>query len=264
MALYHIVLLAIIQGVTEFVPVSSSSHLILFPKLTGVADQGLVIDVAVHVGSLLAVLCFFYRDVLKLTKTFFCYPKAADADKKLLRYVIVSSLPVVLAGAVLYSISPEGLRNVVWIAWASIVFGVVLWVADHFFTAQKEMSALTRKDSILIGLVHVLALFPGVSRSGVTMSMARARGLTRVEAARFSLLIGIPVIAGAGVVGLYDVVRAGNVALGMDALLAVALSFVTAFVSIVLMMRWLGRFGFLPFVLYRIGLGVVILLFFAG
>ena len=264
MALIHLFLLAIVQGVTEFLPVSSSAHLVLFPKVVGVMDQGLIMDVAVHIGSLLAVLVFFYKDVLKLAQTTVLYRKAEEQDKNLLKHVIVASLPVVIAGAVLHYYLPNGLRNVMWIAWASIGFGLLLWAADHFGKTDKSVSDMTVKNAFWIGLAHICALFPGASRSGVTMSMARACGLSRVEAARFSLLIGIPVIAGAGVVGLYDLIRAGNIELGFDVLLAVLFSFFSALGAIVVMMKFLKSFSFLPFVIYRVALGVALLFFFGG
>jgi len=264
MTLIHLFLLAIVQGVTEFLPVSSSAHLVLFPKVVGVMDQGLIMDVAVHIGSLLAVLVFFYKDVLKLAHTTLMYTKAEEQDRNLLKHLIIASLPVVIAGAVLHYYIPDGLRNVMWIAWASIGFGLLLWAADHFGKTHKSVSDMTVKNAFWIGMAHICALFPGASRSGVTMSMARACGLSRVEAARFSLLIGIPVIAGAGTVGLYDLIRTGNIQLGYDVFVAIIFSFLSALGAIMVMMKFLKHFNFLPFVLYRVVLGGIILFVLQG
>ncbi len=262
MALWHLFLLSIIQGITEFLPVSSSAHLVLFPHLTGMADQGLIIDVAVHMGSLLAVATVFYKDVFLLIKTTCTYPKANKNDKKLLHNIIVASIPVIIAGAIFHIVFPDGLRDIKTIALMSIIFGIALFIADKFGKIEKKCDDVSIKIAFIIGIAHIFALIPGVSRSGVTMTASRGLGLSRVEAARFSLLIGMPVIAGAGAIGLYDLIGSGSISLGIDALFAVVFSFFSAWLSIILMLKWLQKFTFTPFVIYRIALGVTILLFF--
>ncbi len=261
MLLWHIFLLAIVQGITEFLPISSSAHLVLFPKVTGGADQGLIIDLAVHVGSLLAVMLVFFKEVILLTKTTILYPKATKEERKLLQNVLIGSIPVIIAGAIFYALLPDGLRNVQLIAAMSIIFGILLFWADRVGKIDKKCMTIGKKDAFLIGLAHIIALIPGVSRSGITMTMARARGMTRFEAARFSMLIGMPVIAGAGTVGLYDLIKAGNIELGIDALFAMFFSFIASLISILLMLKWLQKFSFTPFVIYRILLGIAIFAF---
>jgi undecaprenyl-diphosphatase len=263
MGFLHLFLLSVVQGITEFLPISSSAHLVLFPKAFGAADQGLVIDLAVHVGSLLAVLLVFRRDIGHVAGTALFYKKAKKNDKTLLWNIGIAALPVLIVGWAMHHHFPDGVRDVTVLSVASIVFGLFLFFADRFGKTDKTAEAMTGKDALMIGLAHICALVPGASRSGVTMTMARACGLSRVEAARFSLLIGVPVIAGAGFLGLLDVIRQGNAALGFDALLAVLLSFAASWLSIVLMMRWLKKSTFLPFVIYRLCFGVAALIFFA-
>lgn len=262
MGFWHLFLLSVVQGITEFLPVSSSAHLVLFPKAFGAADQGLVIDLAVHVGSLLAVLLVFRRDIAHVGKTALFYKKSEKKDRDLLLHILVAAVPVLIVGWAVHHQFPDGVRDVAVLAAASIVFGLLLFLADRFGKTAKTAEGMTGKDALLIGLAHICALVPGASRSGVTMTMARACGLSRVEAARFSLLIGVPVIAGAGFLGFCDVIRQGNAALGLDALLAVGLSFAASWLSIVLMLRWLVKFTFLPFVIYRICFGIAALVFF--
>jgi len=262
MGFLHLFLLSVVQGITEFLPISSSAHLVLFPKAFGVADQGLIIDLAVHVGSLLAVILVFRRDIGHVAATALLYKKAQQKDRALLWNIGIAALPVLIVGWAMHHHFPDGVRDITVLSVASIIFGLFLFFADRFGKMDKTADGMTARDALLIGLAHICALVPGASRSGVTMTMARACGLSRVEAARFSLLIGVPVIAGAGFLGLIDVIRQGNVALGFEALLAVFLSFTSSWLSIVLMMRWLKKSTFLPFVIYRLCFGITALIFF--
>ncbi|TVQ81809.1 MAG: undecaprenyl-diphosphate phosphatase [Micavibrio sp.] len=262
MTFWHLFLLSVVQGITEFLPVSSSAHLVLFPHLAGTADQGIIIDLAVHVGSLLAVILVFRKDIFDILKTALHYKAAPQKDKNLLAHILIACIPVLIVGMAVHCAFPDGIRNIVLIGWISIIFALLLWAADRFGATDKTVQNVTRKDAFIIGLLHILALIPGVSRSGITMTTARALGMSRVEAARFSLLIGIPVIAGAGFLGFLALLNGGSAALGFDALLAVVLSFAASYLAIVLMLRWLKNSTFLPFVLYRLCFGAAILLFF--
>lgn len=265
MSFYYLVILALVQGITEFLPISSSAHLVLLPKITGHADQGLVLDVAVHLGTLFAVMLYFRRDIIDIAAAYSV--KLSDisqpvvAARRLGQMVFVGSIPVMIAGFLLHIALPEGIRSVSVIAFTTIFFGLLLGWADHTCRCDRQLSDLKFKDAVIIGLGQMLALVPGTSRSGITMTAALFLGFTRTEAARFSLLLGIPAILGAGAIGAYDLVQSGNVMLGLDAVIGMGLSFVTAYAAIALMMRWLSSSGFMPFVIYRMILGIALLFF---
>ena len=256
MALHHILVLAIVQGLTEFLPISSSGHLILFGKVLGWPDQGLAIDVAVHVGSLAAVMAYFWRDVLqlfvgvgRLTTGRGGYPA------QLVRNIAVATVPVLVVGFLAKDYIATVLRDIEVIAWATLGFGVVLWLADKVGMTIRRMEHLGWGGALGIGLMQVLALIPGTSRSGITMTAGRLLGLERTEAARFSLLLSIPTIVAAGGLTGWDVYRAGDLRLGMDMAIAAGFSFLAALIAIAAMMSWLKHAGFGPFVLYRLALG---------
>lgn len=258
MPLLHIVILALIQGITEFLPVSSSGHLVLTHKILGTQgwDQDLTMDIAVHIGTLFAVLFFFRRDIAALLRA---------KNIKVPANIIIASLPVIVAGYVINGAAPEWLRTIPVIGWGFVVFGVVLWVADRFFPQEKAMENLSMRQAFFIGLAQALALIPGISRSGITMTAGRFLSLNRTESARFSLFLAIVAISGAGALGGIDLLHSGNVTLGLDALIAAFISFASSFLAIALMMRWLTRATFTPFVIYRIIFGAVLLaLFYSG
>lgn len=277
MVLFHIVILALIQGITEFLPISSSGHLVLAHAfMDGAAvdeaarwAEDLTMDVAVHVGTLFAVLLYFYRDIWSMVRGLIgllCINKAATeqggADQEgaqLCLYVVLASLPVIVAGFALHAWAPAFVRSVEIMAWATLIFGIVLWAADHFSPADKMLVTLNWKSALLIGLAQVLALIPGTSRSGITMTAGRALGFSRRESARFSLLLAVVAISGAGTLSGIDLWQSGDLALGKEAALAAGLSFVTALGAIALMMKWLEKSSFTPFALYRIILGLILL-----
>ncbi len=238
----------------------------LIPALTGWPDQGLIIDVAVHVGTLFAVLIYFWRDVLAVLRGAWAVVRGRRQgdDANLVLCLIVATLPVIIAGFALKSLIPEGIRSVEVIAWATIVFGVLLWLADKRFSAKRRITHMGIADAAVIGLAQAFALIPGTSRSGVTMTAARMLGFERTEAARFSMLLSIPAIAGAGLLLGLDVAGAGNMALTRDVALAAGLAFVSALAAIWGLMAWLRRATFTPFVIYRIALGVALLLYAYG
>ena len=260
--MYYLIILAIVQGITEFLPISSSAHLVILPYAMGEADQGLLIDVAGHVGTLFAVMLYFHKDILSIANAFTLKLTDKSDDysfyRKLGILVILASLPVILAGFALHSFLPEGIRDIRIIAATTLIFGLMLWWADR--RAQNlDLKKITFKSALIIGFAQIFALLPGTSRSGVTMTAAMALGFSRAEAARFSLLLGIPAILGAGTLGAIDLIKQGDNLLQIDALIAAALSFITAYVSILVMMRWLKSSTFTPFVIYRMILGIVLL-----
>ncbi len=261
MILYHIILLAVIQGLTEFLPVSSSGHLGLFHCFMDQCDhwdtENVTMDIAVHVGTLLSVLLYFSRDVVKmlLGAKDIGTGKAKTDNANLLFFILISSIPVIIAGLVLKTFEPDWLKTLHVIAWATIIFGVVLWWADAKTTAKREIKDLTFKDAILIGLSQILALIPGTSRSGITMTAARFLGFSRKEAAHYSLLLAMVAISGAGALIGLDLIKSTDVQLGMNALIAVILSFVSGLLAIALMMKFLEKCTFTIFAIYRIILG---------
>ena len=256
MSLLHIGVLALIQGVTEFLPVSSSGHLILVPVMTGWPDQGLIIDVAVHVGTLGAVMLYFWRDIGRMIMGVVGIGKERrENGARLAGYLVVATLPVIAAGLVVNYYLAEALRSLTVIAWATLIFGLVLYAADRRGMTVRRVEHMTLFDALVIGFAQALALIPGASRSGITMSAARMLGLERAEAARFSMLLSIPAILGAGVLKTRDLYAGGDVQLSLDAALAAGLAFATALIAIFGLMAWLKRASFTPFVIYRIILG---------
>ena len=262
MLLLHIIILALVQGITEFLPVSSSGHLVLTHSLLGenVGDlcweKNRTLDVAVHVGTLLSVLVYFRGELFKMSRT--CLVKDSQ-ERRLLTYIAIASVPVIVAGLVLQIWKPDWLCLLEITAWTTLIFGILLGVADKYKPCEKTLGQMTMKDSILIGLSQALALIPGTSRSGVTMTAARFLGFTRVEAAHFSLLLAIVAIGGAGFLGTLDLIQNGQIDLGIEALIAVILSFLSGWAAIAVMMKWLEKSTFMPFVIYRVILGIALL-----
>ncbi|WP_417828394.1 undecaprenyl-diphosphate phosphatase [Thalassospira sp.] len=257
MTLQHIILLAVVQGITEFLPISSSGHLVLAPAITGSADQGLLVDVAVHVGTLAAVLIYFWRDVFAMIGGFVrLFTGRINPGARLAIHIVLATIPVIAVGFYLkVSGIEEQLRSIEIIAWTTLGFGILLWIADKVGMTINRLEHMRWGGALFIGLAQVLALVPGTSRSGITMTAARFMGYERSDAAQFSMLMSIPVILGAGLLAGIDLHQAGDIALTEDILLAAGLSFATALVAIAVLMNWLKRSSFTPFVIYRILLG---------
>ena len=260
MPLLHLVALAVIQGVTEFLPVSSSGHLILIPQILNWPYQSIVIDVAVHVGTLGAVLVYVRRDVIAMSLGLYRRLRGLqDPQCTLFLQIVLASLPVIGAGYLVSQHLGSSLRTIEIIAWSTAGFGLLLAVADRFGQHGYRLQHMRYRTALLIGCCQVLALIPGASRSGVTMTAARMAGFDRPASARFSLLLAIPAILGAGTLEGVKLYRQGGLALGIDAAIAAGLAFVTALLSITLMMAWLRRAGFMPFVAYRLIIGGALL-----
>ena len=256
MSILHIVVLTLVQGVTEFLPISSSGHLVLVPIFTGWPDHGLIIDVAVHVGTLFAVILYFSRDIIAMLKGVVMAARGRkDPYAKLSGLLVLATIPVFAAGYGLKYYGVDGLRSLNVIAWTTLGFGVVLWISDKVGMTLRRVEHLGVSDAIIIGFAQVLALVPGTSRSGITMTAARILGMERSDAARFSMLLSIPTIIGAGALSALDLYRIGDLHLTVDAIFVAGLSFVTAMVAISFLMTWLRRSSFAPFAIYRIFLG---------
>lgn len=264
--LLHIAVLALIQGITEFLPVSSSGHLVLVSPLTGWPDQGLVIDVAVHIGTLGAVIAYFWRDLWKMTAGVFRQLSGRkDPNARLALQIVLATLPVIAAGYALNHFFPQGIRSLTVVAWATLGFGIVLFIADKAGMTIRRIEHIGFGDAFVIGFAQVLALIPGTSRSGITMSAARILGFEREDAARFSMLLSIPTILGAGTLKGLELYQSGNAELTGLAILAAGMAFFTALAAIALLMAWLRRSSFTPFVIYRVILGGILLgLVYAG
>ena len=263
MPLLHLFVLSLVQGITEFLPISSSGHLVLTWEVLGSDvpehDQ-LIVDIAVHVGTLAAVCGYFRRDIADMvTGVFAGLAGRPTAGTRLAVFVVLATLPVIAAGFLLKDMVDDVLRSAEVIAWTTLGFGVLLYVADKAGAQLRRVSDMRWADALIIGLMQILALVPGTSRSGITMTAGRLLGYDRREAARFSMLLAIPAIAGAGTLAGLDVYQSGNLALGLDALIAAAMAFAAAWAAIALLMRWLSHASFTPFVIYRIALGGLLL-----
>ncbi len=260
MELLNIIVLAIVQGITEFLPVSSSGHLILVPKFTGWADQGLTTDVMVHVGSLFAIMVYFWKDVMRLIKGGIELLLGRWTDEsRLAAYIIVGSLPIIVIGITLEKLNVlENLRTFEVIGWTAIVYGTLLFVTDRYGLRIRFLGDMRMNPAIIIGFAQALALIPGTSRSGITTTAARALGYDRADALRFSFLLGMPAIAGAGIYKSYQVYSAGQTIPATD-LYAAGLTFFSAILTMMFMMKLVKHYSFLPYVIYRWILGCFLL-----
>ena len=260
MTLIQIIILASVQGLTEFLPISSSGHLILVPVLSNWPDQGLAFDVAVHVGTLSAVVLYFRKDIGQMVMAWFqsVTRRQHNAHSKLAWAVIIGSIPVGLGGLLLHDLADTVFRSPLVIAWATIGFGILLGISDWVGKKVESLDNMSWVHIILIGVSQVLALIPGTSRSGITMTTGLLLGLTRQAAARFSFLLSIPAILMASGYKSLKLIDTPNVD-WMAIILGVGLSALTAYVCIHLFLKLLDRIGMLPFVIYRIVLGVVLL-----
>ncbi len=263
MTTLQIFYLSLLQGITEFLPVSSSGHLILLSKFSYFPDQGLALDVAVHVGSILAVMIYFSETIWEIIKgvikTKFI-PNFKNYGAQIFWLVVIGTIPAVIAGFALKSYGMEWLRDTRIIGWTILGYGLLLFIADSFSMTIRQIKHMGVTDAILIGLAQCLALIPGTSRSGITITMARFLGLERREAAKFSMLLSIPAIIAAAVLTGYEVWQAGDfqeIAWMFD---GVVYSYLASIVAIYVVMWWLKKSTFLPFVIYRIILGSILLL----
>ena len=256
-SLLQIVVLALIQGITEFLPISSSAHLILPAALTDWPDQGLAFDVAVHFGTLLAVIAYFRRDLVGFARSgvALAVERRWDANLDLLAKVAIATVPIVVTGLLFKAEIESHLRSTTVIAITTIVFGIALLLADRRRAARTSPSYL---QATLIGLAQAVALVPGTSRSAITIAAALALGFSRPGAARFSFLLAIPAIAGATFYTAVDV-GPSMPTTWADLEMGFAIAAAAAFVCIAAFIRIIERIGMMPFVIYRVILGIVLL-----
>ncbi|MGB5398057.1 MAG: undecaprenyl-diphosphate phosphatase [Gammaproteobacteria bacterium] len=259
MDIIQIIVLALVQGLTEFLPISSSAHLILVPLVTHWQDQGLVFDVAVHAGTLSAVVLYFRTELRKMLVDWIASLGGRhSADSKLAWAVLVGTIPVGLAGLVFKDFISANLRSSEVIAITTIVFGLLLWFADARGARARDEYSLSWKDVLVIGVAQAIALIPGTSRSGITITAALLLGLNRQAAARFSFLLSIPVIVLAGGLETLEYLDVASVTDINDLLLGAFISALSAYLCIHYFLKLLERIGMLPFVAYRLVLGVVL------
>lgn len=262
----QVFILAFVQGVTEFLPISSSGHLILFPMVFGWPDQGQGFDVALHVGSLIAVMFYFRRDVSDL---FGAVPKLVKGQHTLhtvlLVNLVIATLPALLAGVSFKGWIELNLRGALVIAATTIGFGILLWHSDRRVVKPQSLDEMPWWAALIIGVSQVLALIPGTSRSGITMTAGRYLGYGREESSRFSFLMSIPIILAAGVIKTVDLLTQDNFSTEVQwdfFLLGTVLSAISAYFCILLFLKTIQRIGMLPFVLYRLVLGAVLIYLF--
>jgi undecaprenyl-diphosphatase len=258
--LLHLAVLAVVQGITEFLPISSSAHLVLVPKFLDVPDQGLLLDVAVHVGTLGAVMLYLWRDIANMLSGIGRLMRGRDAPgAKLFGFLVIGTLPVIAAGFAMNHYYPAGIRGIEIIAWTTLGFGILLMITDQIGMTLRRIEHLGIGDVLVIGIAQVLALVPGTSRSGICMTAGRLLGMERADTARLSMLLSIPAILGAGTLKGYELWKSGDTALTSDAFVGAGMAFIMALIAIALMMAWLKRATFTPFAIYRIILGGALL-----
>lgn len=264
MDLLHLILLGLIQGLTEFLPVSSSSHLILLPLITDWQDQGLVLDVAAHFGTLIAVVIYFRRDLKGIFSAGFKSVPWQDNDlnARLFWFLIFATIPISVVGFFGHDLIANYFRDALIIAIATILFGLLLWWSDVSGEQDRDDKNLSLKDIIWIGLAQILALIPGTSRSGITMTAGLILGLNRKTAARFSFLLSIPVIFLAGCYETFALISKGSEADPISFAIVFIVSWLVACLTIDLFLRFVEKTGMLPYVIYRFFIGECITLLF--
>ena len=246
----EIFLLSLIQGVTEFLPVSSSSHLIIFSEYTGFENQSLSIDVSLHIGSFLAVITYFYKDILSFIN-----------NRDIFFKIITASIPVMIFGYVLTQTNLiEKLRDIQIIGWTTLIFGVLLYLSDKYNLEKKIHKDFTYKSAIFIGIFQVLSLIPGVSRSGISITAARILKFERYDATKISFLLSIPTLGAVSLYGIKNIITSQNYSISIMSLVSIFLSFVFSLITIKYFLNYIKKFTLTIFVIYRIILGIILIL----
>ena len=267
MGWFEAFVLALVQGLTEFLPISSSAHLILPSQVLGWEDQGLAFDVAVHVGTLLAIVLYFRVEIVALAKAWFVsfggvsrLSSETAQQARLAWLIALATIPAGLAGLFFNDFISEHLRSTLVIATTTIMFGLLLWYSDSHGARKLTLAQIDLKSALLIGASQALALIPGTSRSGITMTAALLLGLTRDAAARFSFLLSVPLIAAAGALKTKELLETGTDAELRLVAFATMVAFISAYMCIHFFLQFLERIGFMPFVVYRLSLGAILLI----
>jgi len=246
----EIFILSIIQGITEFLPISSSSHLILASKYFNFDNQSLSLDVSLHIGSFIAVIFYFKKDIFNFLK-----------NKELFFKIIISSIPVMIVGYTLVKLNLiEQIRNIKIIGWTTLIFGILLYFSDKFSTAKMIKNNFNYKSALYIGFFQVLSLIPGVSRSGITITAARFLGFKREESVKISFLLSIPTLAAVSIFGIINLSSSDNLNISLLNILSIFLSFIFSLITIKYFLKYIKNFSLNIFVIYRVILGIIILI----
>ena len=245
----EILILSLIQGISEFLPVSSAAHLVLVSKYYSFTNQNLLIDICLHLGSLLAIVVYFRNDLFNFIK-----------NKAFLIKILIGTIPIIPIGYVLYQTGLiYQLRNLEVIGWTSLIFGIILYISDKSGSKKKIDSDFTNKSAIFIGLFQVLALIPGVSRAGITITSGRFLGFSRFDSAKISFFLSIPTLFAASILGIYNIYKVGSSELNFLAIIAVIFSFIFSYLTIALFLNFIKKFSLKIFVVYRIIISIIIL-----
>lgn len=261
MTILHIFIISCLQGITEFLPISSSGHLLALPYVTGWHEQNLTVDVAVHVGTLFGIVSYFWRDCLFI---FYGLGNLSLGKKtpssRLLILLIISTLPIVIVGGIIWHNGKvEIFRNLEIVAWATLIFGILLYFSDRFFLTVRNLQTLTIFQALVIGLFQVLAIIPGTSRSGIVITAARFLGYERKDATKYALLMSIPAISIPGILLGIDLFKSGSTEFTFNVIVALILSFCFSILTITFLMTWIQKSSFTPFAIYRVILGFAML-----
>jgi len=245
----EIFILSLVQGITEFLPISSSSHLILVSKYINFENQGLSFDISLHIGSFLAVITYFRKDIINFIK-----------NKNLFYKIFISSIPVMLAGFFLVKYNLiEKIRNIQVIGWATIIFGILLFVSDKMSLNKKLEKNFSYSSAIVIGILQIASLIPGVSRSGIGITAARFLQFDRYDSAKISFLLSIPILAAVSLFGISNLINSNNLSFSILNLTAIFLSFIFSYVTIKFFLQYIKKFSLNIFVIYRLVIGIILL-----
>ena len=245
----EILILSAIQGISEFLPVSSAAHLVLVSKFYAFTNQNLLIDICLHLGSLLAIIIYFRDDLSNFIN-----------NKKFLIKILIGTIPIIPVGYLIYQTGlVEQLRNLKIIGWMSLIFGILLYISDKSKVTKNINTEFTNKSALLIGLTQILALIPGVSRSGITITSGRMLGFNRFDSVKISFFLSIPALAAASFIGIYNVYKEGSAELNFLAIIAIIFSFIFSYITIALFLKFIQKFSLNIFIIYRIILSLFIL-----
>ena len=245
----EILILSLIQGISEFLPVSSVAHLVLVAKYYAFNNQNLLIDLCLHLGSLIAIIFYFKNDLINFIK-----------NKNFLIKILIGTIPIIPVGYIIYQTGLiYQLRSLEIIGWTSLIFGILLYISDKSKITKRVDKEFSNKSAIFIGLFQVLALIPGVSRSGITITSARLLGFNRFDSAKISFFLSIPTLAAASLLGIYNLYKEGSAELNFLAIIAVIFSFIFSYITIALFLNFIKKFNLNIFIIYRIILSLLIL-----
>ena len=245
----EILILSIIQGVSEFLPVSSAAHLVLVANYYSFTNQNLLVDICLHLGSLLAIIVYFRNDLFHIMK-----------NKNFLMKILIGTIPIIPVGYIIYQTGLiNNLRNLEVVGWTSLIFGIILYLSDKSKITKKIETGFTNKSAIFIGLFQVLSLVPGVSRSGITITSGRFLGFDRFDSAKISFFLSIPTLAAASLLGIYNIYKEGSAELNFLAIIAIIFSFIFSYITIALFLNFIQKFNLNIFIIYRLILSLFIL-----